>query len=529
MWPASASTLDWLARSGVAHLWTPVVYMVLALSAMVWRYRTSLDPVSRRQVRWVVFAFGVFFTLVVALGSLPEILLGQPLISWNAQALLFLPVLFAMAIGILKYRLFDIETKVNRTLVYASLTALVIGIYVLIVGIAGVLFQTSDNLLISVLVIGVVAVLFQPLRERLQGLVNRMIYGQRDDPFEVLSDLGGRLEVTLAPDAMLSAIVETVAHALKSPYAAIAFNEGDEADVAAVYGRPSGETVTLPLVYQGEAIGQMLLAPRDPGQPFNETDQRLLTDIVRQAGVVAHGVRLTADLKRSRERLVTAREEERRRIRRDLHDGLGPVLAGIAMKMDAARNLLRTDPTAADEPLGDLKAQAQSAIADIRRLVYELRPPALDELGLISAIREYATQLNSTGAGNDGRVDTNMLVVSIDAPHQMPPLSAAVEVAAYRIAMEALTNVVRHAGAARCNVRISDGEGDILELGITDDGVGIPDDRPAGVGIASMRERAEELGGACVIEPLVEGGTRVLARLPLRIELPSPDQPKPLP
>ena len=145
---------------------------------MVWRYRTSLDPVSRRQVRWVVFAFGVFFTLTVSLGNLPEILLDHPLISWNAQALLFLPVLFAMSIGILKYRLFDIETKVNRTLVYASLTALVVGIYVLIVGVAGVLFQTSDNLLISILVIGVVAVLFQPLRERLQRLVNRMIYGQ---------------------------------------------------------------------------------------------------------------------------------------------------------------------------------------------------------------------------------------------------------------------------------------------------------------------------------------------------------------
>ena len=127
------------------------------------------DPVSRRQVRWVVFAFGVFFTAIVALGNLPEILLEQPLISWNAQALLFLPVLFAMAIGILKYRLFDIETKVNRTLVYAGLTTLVVGIYVLIVGVAGVFFQTSDNLLISVLVIGVVAVLFQPLREQ-QGL-----------------------------------------------------------------------------------------------------------------------------------------------------------------------------------------------------------------------------------------------------------------------------------------------------------------------------------------------------------------------
>ena len=529
MWPAASGPLDWLARSGQVHVLFPVVYIVLALAVMVWRYRTSLDPISRRQVRWVIFAFGVFFILLVALGNLPEIMLGKPLISWNAQSLLFLPVPFAMAIGILKYRLFDIETKVNRTLVYACLTALVVGIYVLIVGVAGVWFQTSDNLLLSVVAIGVVAVLFQPLRERLQGLVNRMIYGHRDDPYEVLSDLGQRLEITLAPDAMLRAVVETVAQALKAPYVAIAFGEGAEADVSVAYGEPTDEIVTLPLAYQGEAIGQMLLAPRAAGQPYSETDRRLLADIARQAGVVAHGVRLTDDLKRSRERLVTAREEERRRIRRDLHDGLGPVLAGIAMKMDAARNLLGTNPTAADQPLGDLKAQAQSAIADIRRLVYELRPPALDELGLVQAISEYATRLNGTDAGNDDRVGADMLVVSVNAPDKMPPLSAAVEVAAYRIAMEALTNVVRHAEAARCNVRFSNGKGDILELGITDDGVGIPAGFHAGVGITSMRERAEELGGTFVVEPMPDGGTRILTRLPLRYASPSPEQARTLP
>ena len=515
MWPGAENIIDWLERSDFAHQLTPIVYMIGSLAAMAWRYRTSQDPEGRRQVRWVVLAFGVSITLVVALGMLPELVLQEPLISYNAQSLLAIPVPFSMAIGILKYRLFDIEAKVNRTLVYAALSALVVVIYVLIVGASGVLFQTSDNLLISLLAVGIVAVLFQPLRERLQRLINRMIYGQRDEPYEVLSDLGRRLEATLAPEATLHAIVEEVGQALKLPYAAIALNGIDENGVAASYGRPSDETVALPLVYQGGAIGQMLLSPRGPGQPFSDTDRRLLADIARQVGVVAHGVRLTADLQRSRERLVTAREEERRRIRRDLHDGLGPVLAGMAMKLDAARGLLSIDPKAAGEPLGDLKAQAQSAISDIRRLVYELRPPALDELGLIPAIREYASRLNGAGVKDGGNARANALAVSIEPPKEMPPVSAAVEVAAYRIVMEALTNVARHAKAANCAVRVSNGEGDILELGIMDDGIGFTADRRAGVGISSMRERAEELGGTFVIEPVAQGGTRVVARLPL--------------
>ena len=245
----------------------------------------------------------------------------------------------------------------------------------------------------------------------------------------------------------------------------------------------------------------------------------MLDDVARQAGVVVHGLRLTADLQRSRERLVTTREEERRRLRRDLHDGLGPALASINLKLDAARNLLVRDPAAADELLAEFKGQAQATIADIRRLVYELRPPALDELGLLPAIREYAMQFNGGGdtAGRGG--DLNGLRVSIEAPDKLPPLPAAVEVAVYRIALEGLTNVARHAKASTCVVRLFllDGnlDGNAVELEITDDGVGLPAGWSAGVGVTSMRERATELGGSYAIGPAPSGGTRVLATLPL--------------
>jgi signal transduction histidine kinase len=198
--------------------------------------------------------------------------------------------------------------------------------------------------------------------------------------------------------------------------------------------------------------------------------------------------------------------EERRRLRRDLHDSLGPALASLTLKLDTARNLLPHDPASTDKLLAELKTQTQTAIADIRRLVYDLRPPALDELGLTSAIREQAAQY----AHIDG------LRVSLEAPEHLPPLSAATEVAAYRIASEALTNVVRHARARSCYIHLS--LTDVLQLEIADDGVGPPVNGHAGVGLTSMRERAAELGGTCLIERAPTGGTRVIARLPLSRE-----------
>ncbi len=223
-------------------------------------------------------------------------------------------------------------------------------------------------------------------------------------------------------------------------------------------------------------------------------------------GVAAHAVRLTADLQRSRERLVTAREEERRRLRRDLHDGLGPTLAGFTLTVGAVRNLLPRDPALADTLLTELGTAIEGAVGDIRRLVSNLRPHALDELGLSGALRARAAQY-SVPPGTAG------LTVCVEAPEALPPLPAAVEVAAYRIAEEALTNVARHARAQRCVMRLT--LADDLCLAVTDDGSGLPAEHRAGVGLRSMRERATELGGTCVIAALPAGGTRLLARLPL--------------
>jgi len=441
--------------------------------------------------------------------------------SYVPAFVLLLLAVFA-CIAILRYKLYDIDILINRTLVYGALSAFVIGIYVLAVVALGAIFHARGNLAVSLVATALVAVLFQPLRGRLQRGVNRLMYGERDDPYAVTSRLGRRIEATLAPEAVLPTVVETIAQALKLPYAAILLKEGDGFRSAASYGSPTAEPEALPLIYQREEIGRLVIGPRAPGEVFSTGDRSLLEDLARQAEVAVHAVRLTADLQSSRERLVTAREEERRRLRRDLHDGLGPTLASFALKLEGARKLVTRKPEDAEVLLSRLTEQTQDTVMEVRRLVYGLRPPALDDLGLVAAVRQQAeshgfiAHEGLPGAAGDGVSGQTGLVFSLEAPGNMPTLPAAVEVACYRIAQEAITNVARHSRAKTCRVRLSVDRGaGVLEVEITDDGVGMPEDRVAGVGLSSMRERAEELGGTLAVEPRRESGTRVLARLPL--------------
>ena len=482
-------------------------FLVSMVFAQVYRYFRVASATERQQIKWVVL--GIAGTVV---GSqfvelvLPQLALPHVVLALAGNAIFFVSLLLmplSVGVAIMRYRLWDIDILINRTLVYGTLTTLVILLYALIVGSMSALLDVTGNPLVSLVATGVIAVLFQPLRERLQRAANRLLYGDRDDPYRVLSNLGQRLGQASTPEALLPNVVESIAQALKVPYAAIELKQGNEMKIAASYGRPGGDLVRLPLVYQGEAIGELALARRAPGESFSKGDMALLQSIAHEAGMAAHAVRLTADLQYSRERLVTAREEERRRLRRDLHDGLGPVLGALTLKLDAARNLLATNPEAVDRLLLDLKAQSRAAVADIRRLVYELRPPALDDLGLASAVRQHASQYSSL----------NGLNITVDMPESLPEFSAAVEVATYRIVQEALNNVVRHAGAKNCLVRIA--VNGSLEIEITDDGVGLQAERQAGVGLVSMRERAEELGGTFDAGDGPGGGTRIFARLPL--------------
>jgi signal transduction histidine kinase len=518
---------------GETLLLTSILAALFSLFVRLHRARGD----ERQQLKWflcaavpasVCFSFVLLSFIVVdftdlylfstPLIDLREQVLGELILPWGNYSDIYDGIHYAGAfatlsfpvftyIAILRYHLFDIDIVINRTLVYASLSACVVVIYVLAVVGFGALFQIQGNLGVSLLATGLVAVLFQPLRMRFQRGVNRLMYGERDDPYAVISRLSRRLEAALAPKAVLPTVVETIAQALKLPYAAILLKAGGEYRTAAAYGSPTTEPETLPLVYQKEEIGRLVLSPRAPGEAFSPADHGLLEDLARQAEVAVHAVGLTADLQRSRERLVATREEERRRLRRDLHDGLGAQLAGLNVQAGTLRRLIPRDPAAADELVVELRKELRSAIADIRRLVYDLRPPALDDLGLVEALRRLAERHNSEG---------EQLRVSVEAPEDLPSLPAAVEVAVYRITQEALTNVARHARARNCVLRLALDE--VVALEIVDDGVGIPEERSAGVGLSSMHERASELGGSCIVQSVPKGGTQVLVHLPLTKE-----------
>jgi two-component system NarL family sensor kinase len=269
----------------------------------------------------------------------------------------------------------------------------------------------------------------------------------------------------------------------------------------------------LPLAHRDRTVGRFIVAQRSPNERWHAADRRLLDAIATQVGPVADAARLTSDLRLSREQLVRAREEERRRIRRDLHDGLGPSLAAHTLGLDAVIDALEDDPSTVTARVEALKRDTQDLITDVRRLVHELRPPALDELGLIGALVAHVAVLDESGA----------LAVRIRAePDPLPQLSAAVEVAAYRIVAEAVTNTLRHARAASCTVRIElvepPEEGTaMLRLEVRDDGRGLPIVTRPGIGLTSMRERAEELGGMVTVTDAEDVGTVVAASLPCEV------------
>jgi signal transduction histidine kinase len=502
------------------RFWLAVIYsfglFITGIASQVYRYRNVSRQIEKQQIKWVLYGISLWLLLII-LTSIPFINLqllpaGSPLPWWASIsslawtiALSLLPI--SLSISVLRYRLYDIDIIINRTLVFTLLTALVIILYIGVVSALGALFQTTGNTITTLVSTAVIALLFNPLRARLQVGANRMMFGDRNEPFEVVRRLGRRLETNVDPATILPAIVETVTQTLKIPFAQITLLRGSESYSAASQGKAVGNNIRYPLAYQKETIGYLDVSPRTPGEDLSEADQSLLRQIARQAGPAVQAVRLTQDLQKSRINLVTAREEERRRLRRDLHDGLGPVLASQGLKMAAASQLLRSDPKQAQQLLDDLASQNESTVAEVRRLVNDLRPATLDSLGLLAAVSDYALEFG----------DLKIKVEAVN--NSLPDLPAAIEVAAYRIATEAITNVSRHAKANFCKVKMyieNEKVAPYLCLVISDDGIGMPLERSPGLGLTSMRERAEEIGGTFATEALPKKGTKISARLPLQ-------------
>jgi signal transduction histidine kinase len=486
-----------------------IIFPVTGIYAQIYRYQKVSTTDERRQTRWVMFGMALWMGIII-LSSIPFIYLtnlpsNAPYPWWGSISELgwwfsisILPVSFTIAIT--RSQLWNINIVVNRTLVYGGLTLLTMAFYIFLVGYIGNLLQAVNQSLIAFLATGLIAILFQPLRDRIQRAVNRMMYGYRDDPVSVLSGLGEMLERSGSPEDALERITETVSRTLKLPYVAIEL--GDE---ITSFGIQKNEITRLPLKYQGQTTGYLLVGGRSPGEAFSFSDLQLLENIAHQAGAAAHSVKLMADLRHSRQNLVTTREEERRRLRRDLHDGLGPTLASLTLRLDTTRNLLKDNPEKAEIQLDELKKQTQETIQDIRGLVYDLRPPALDELGLIGAIQNFIESRASSQPKS-----------TLEIPLDLPELPAAFEVALYRIALEGITNVFRHADANSAVIRISYTNANLI-LEIIDDGIGLSKTVSHGVGLTSMGERADELGGSFTLIPKAKG-THIRVHLPLRKE-----------
>jgi signal transduction histidine kinase len=446
--------------------WT--LSVLVGLAAMSLRFRRG-DEVVRRQLLWILLAAAAVLGAVAPF----SLVAGTPIIVLFAVPLLPLGI----TVAILRHGLLDIRLVVARGLTYALLSGLVLAAYALLVlllsGVA------------SALLVALVAL---PLRARLQRAIDRLLYGDRGDPVRVAARVGERL-------SDLNGGLEAVREAMRLPYVAVTF----AGKVIGQAGSPGARLAALPLSPEAELrvglrSGERSLAP---------VDARVLNLLSGPLAVAVTATLASRDLQLSREHLVTAREEERRRLRRDLHDGLGPLLTGVALAADAAANVSPTAPEAARDLLRGVRADTRTAIAEVRRLVDDLRPSALDELGLVGALEIRAAQAVR-------RADGTALHATVESG-VLGALPAAVEVAAYRIASEALTNVVRHSSADRVTIRLTP-SGSTLCVEVLDDGSA---DSPwtAGVGTTSMRERAEELGGTCLVGPCEFGGA-VRAHLP---------------
>jgi len=408
---------------------------------------------------------------------------------------------------------FDADAILSHGLLYLILAGYIATVYAAVFSLlmAGGVVSYADPRVIfnppwwvSVLVIIVIAFTLWPVRRWLQSRINVLIYGQHDDPYALISEINQQLQAMAAPQLTLPIVADTVVRVLKLPFVAISTQ-----NLAAPLHVESGklpvqsELTRLPVTYLDKPIGELCAAARRSNESLSASDLELLRDVARQVGIAVHAAQLTAALQASRERIVTAREEERRRIRNDLHDGLAPTLSSLQLQLGALRNLIRQNPDEAEVVVNGLRDDLRNATAEIRQLVYDLRPPMLDELGLVGAIKSF-------------RFQNSEVRFTVDAPRQLPRLPAAVEVAAYRVVSEAIHNVLKHAQATRCEVRIVVSESH-LGLSVLDDGKGLPSGFNPGVGLRSMQERASELGGTLQIQPSDGGGTRVVAQFPIGV------------
>jgi signal transduction histidine kinase len=472
----------------LAHVPLSLVATIGVVALLIGRWRHG-DVLRRQQLTLLAVAAALpFVAAPVAFAT------GSGGWIFGAAAV---PLPFAIGFAVLARGLYDLRTAANRTLVWLTLSAVVAAVYALFMaGASSLLHVGRDVAWLPWVAAAIVAVSFAPFRDGLQRAVNRVTFGHWDEPYEVLAALGQRLEASGDADRLLADVIAEL-HGLGLHDVSVVDQLGEP-----VAGEPveAADVVSIPLAAYGQPVGT--LRYRNPTTPMRARDRRLLDDLAGHLGAVLHARHLTRDLQTALERLVVAREEERRRLRRDLHDGLGPALAGHLLRLDVIAGKVSPGSPAATD-IDTLRDELRATVFEVRRVVEGLRPPALDELGLAGALEQVTLRLT---AGTSIDVD-----IHVD---DLPPLPAATEVAAFRIVTEAVTNTVRHAHATTCHAAIHAVNGQ-LRIEVTDDGQGLPNEpsAPTGHGLQTMRERAAELGGD--LQVATRDGVTITAVLPL--------------
>ncbi|WP_214318740.1 sensor histidine kinase [Nonomuraea sediminis] len=453
-----------------------VAAVMAAVASLVVRYRASGEEV-RRRLQWVLAAA----LLTVSMAGVAFAVPWGPVVL----ALAAVPLPVAVSVAIVAHRLWDLDPLLSRALAFGALAVSLLGAYALVAFTLGGVIGAGASAVI-------VALAVHPLYVRVLAGANRLVYGDRENPARALRRLGARLSDAGAPGDLLERMAAEVGRVLRIHYVAVE----ESGAVVASSGRPGDVVERVPLLHRGRRVGTLLL-----GERLRVKDGPLVAELAPHVAVAVHAHRLGADLERSHGRMLAARQEERDRLLYELHDGLGPTLAGLALQTERSRRLVDRDPEGAKQVMEELSRRIRGTVEDVRSIVNDLRPPPLDDLGLAGALTEL------------GRGFAGDLAVEVEVPPDLPALPPPVELAAYRIAAEALTNAVRHAMASRCTVTLR--ATDALELRVEDDGVGVGAPVRHGFGLASMRRRSEELNGTFELLTDAGAGTHLVVRLPL--------------
>ncbi len=502
--PAGVESLAGVVRIGTGSAAVVLVAFVLTAVADLIRRARSAQGETRQQLRWVTAACAILpITMIAAfvvdaLGSRR----WSDILLISGQVSFLVGLAGALGVAVLRYRLWDLDLVLRRSYVLAGVTISLAAVYVATVAFVGYAIA-PDGGLSSILATVAVAVAVQPMRSAVSRWVEQLVLRGRRQPYVVLTALGQRLSNAKGPEDALQDVLDTVASELRRPWVRLELF-GDETVDHSLDDGPGGAE-RFPVVHRGEVLGDLVVARRRPGERLEPGDRQLLGDLVRQAAALVDAVRMERELEQSHERVLRQRDRERERLRRDLHDGLGPTLASLMLRVDVTSDSVPTD-TAAGQHLVGVREGLHNAVEEVRRIVDDLRPTDLDERGLVEALRARFDGLKS---------DSNSAPMITIRTWALGRLPEPVELGLFRIASEAVTNVLRHAGAKQCSVLFA-GDADSVALDVVDDGAGMSDAKTDGVGMRSMEDRAAALGGTFAVSPGMGRGTRISVVVPRR-------------